>query len=128
DGCVQEEQVLLMSRASRKNSARKSGRQKANQGAAQPGPNPGPSPGRPAPGRPAPLTQGLILLALLLGGALILAGQSARRAEAHFEATAVGPSPKVAFDKAFLGDHTTATRIANVQILDFDRDGKNDIL
>src|SRR5437762_10786230 len=56
------------------------------------------------------------------------AAQSARRARAHFVAPAVAPSPKVAFEKAFLGDHTTATRIANVQILDFDGDGKNDIL
>src|SRR5438093_2399799 len=117
-----------MSRASRKDSARKSARQNANPGAAQSGPNPGQAAGRPTPGRPGPLTQGLILLALVLGAALMWAAQSARRARAHFVAPAVAPSSKVAFEKAFLGDYTTATRIANVQILDFDGDGKNDIL
>jgi hypothetical protein len=37
-------------------------------------------------------------------------------------------SPKMGFDKVALDDHKTATRMANVQVLDFDRDGLSDIL
>src|SRR5438105_14514711 len=37
-------------------------------------------------------------------------------------------SPAISFDKIVLDDHNTAVRIANVQIVDFDRDGLNDIL
>src|SRR3989442_6149677 len=37
-------------------------------------------------------------------------------------------SSKIAFDKVALDDHKTAVRVANVQVVDFDRDGLNDIL
>ena len=37
-------------------------------------------------------------------------------------------SSKIAFDKVALDDHQTAVRVANVQVVDFDRDGLNDIL
>lgn len=40
----------------------------------------------------------------------------------------VPTAPGISFDKAILGDHTTATRVANVQVVDFDGDGLNDIL
>src|SRR5438552_3558720 len=37
-------------------------------------------------------------------------------------------SSKMVFDKTTLDDHQSAVRVANVQVVDFDRDGLNDIL
>ena len=37
-------------------------------------------------------------------------------------------SSKIVFDKTTLDDHLSAVRVANVQVVDFDRDGLNDIL
>ena len=37
-------------------------------------------------------------------------------------------SSKIVFDKVVLDDHKSAVRVANVQVVDFDRDGLNDIL
>ena len=37
-------------------------------------------------------------------------------------------SSKIGFDKVALDDHKTAVRVGNVQVVDFDRDGLNDIL
>src|SRR5260221_2198890 len=40
--------------------------------------------------------------------------------------SSVNSSPSIAFDKIALDDHTTGVRVANVQVVDFDRDGLND--
>jgi hypothetical protein len=63
-------------------------------------------------------------LAVLLG----VLGRLAKPAPPGSRRPAPGISSKAAFDKTVFNDHQSAVRVANVQIVDFDRDGLNDML
>jgi len=39
--------------------------------------------------------------------------------------SALGPSAGIDFDKVILDDHASGVRVANVQVVDLDRDGRN---
>ena len=82
-----------------------------------------------APGKA--LTAVLVFIVGALPVALWLVQPSTRTpggASASAPSAPSSKSSKIAFDKIALDDHHTAVRVANVQVVDFDRDGLNDIL
>src|SRR5438034_1790802 len=73
-------------------------------------------------------TISLMLMACGLAVLLCVLGRLAKLASPGSRRPAPGISSKAAFDKTVFNDHKSAVRVANVQIVDFDRDGLNDIL
>ena len=73
-------------------------------------------------------TISLMLMACGLAVLLCVLGRLAKLASPGSRRPAPGISSKAAFDKTAFDDHKSAVRVANVQIVDFDRDGLNDIL
>src|SRR5438034_398411 len=73
-------------------------------------------------------TISLMLMACGLAVLLCVLGHLAKPASPGSRRPAPGISSKAAFDKTVFNDHKSAVRVANVQIVDFDRDGLNDIL
>src|SRR5207253_3421794 len=72
-----------------------------------------------------------VSLMLVAGGLAVLfcvLERLAKPAPPGSRGPAPGISSKAAFDKTVFSDHKSAVRVANVQIVDFDRDGLNDIL
>src|SRR5262245_27138135 len=74
------------------------------------------------------LTVLLVFVACALPVAFGFVWQTRQPRDAASSPAPIERSSKIAFDKATLDDHQTAVRVSNVQVVDFDRDGLNDIL
>lgn len=83
-------------------------------------------PGGPPPDR---LTGLLGLAALVIGIVIVVSGNSTQRVPVPVSLPKFPVSPKVSFDRKDLGAAATAAkRTTNVQIVDFNKDGLNDVL